>query len=291
MKLLKVAVALIILVGAVAIALRVVPLYGQSPQPGTRSRALEILGARGSEIGVSVRDVDEADVKREKLPSQSGAVIDEVKSDGPAAKAGILGGDVVVEFDGERVRSARQLTRLVQETPAGRPTKVAVVRDGRRVELQVTPNAGSGLAWLDGDFRPERLERFGRDFQFHMPEMPMLDGRGFSFDLRGSRARLGVSLSDLNPQLAGYFGVKEGVLVSSVEENSPAAAAGLKAGDVITAINGRAVRNASDVRQEVGNADETRDLSLTVVRDRKEIALKVTLQEVERRARRGRWTV
>jgi serine protease Do len=270
---------------------RLSPLHGQTRMREGRVPSLERLAGRGSEIGASIRDVDEADVKREKLAAPSGAVIEEVESDGPAAKAGVLAGDIVVEFDGERVRSARQLTRLVQETPPGRQTKVAVVRDGRRAELQVTPQAGSGLALLGGDLRPERLERFGRDFRFELPDIPGLERRGFPLELRG-RARLGVGLSELSPQLAEYFGVKDGVLVTSVEQNSPAAKAGIKAGDVITAVNGRTVRSSGDVRSEIGTRQETQSVAVTLTRDRKELAVTVTMDQVERDTRRrSRWTV
>ena len=73
----------------------------------------------GAELGVTVRDVDDTDMKRDKLATQAGAIVENVTSDGPAAKAGFKAGDVVVSFDGEKVRSARHLTRLVQETPDG----------------------------------------------------------------------------------------------------------------------------------------------------------------------------
>jgi S1-C subfamily serine protease len=74
----------------------------------------------GSAIGVELRDVDEADVRREQLPALSGAVVVEVAGSSPAADAGFRAGDVVVTFDQERVRSARHLSRLIDETPAGR---------------------------------------------------------------------------------------------------------------------------------------------------------------------------
>ena len=79
-------------------------------------RALEIFGGSGSQIGVSIRDVEDDDAKAAKLPAPGGVVIEEVSEDSPAARAGMKKGDIVVEFDGERVRGVRQFTRLVQET-------------------------------------------------------------------------------------------------------------------------------------------------------------------------------
>ena len=66
-------------------------------------------------------------------------MIEEVAEDSPAAKAGLKKGDIVVEFDGERVRSVRQFTRLVQETPAGRKIQTALMRDGQKLTMTVEP--------------------------------------------------------------------------------------------------------------------------------------------------------
>jgi S1-C subfamily serine protease len=83
-------------------------------------------------------------------------------------------------------------------------------------------------------------------------------------------------------QLATYFGVKGGVLVTSVEMDSPAGRAGLKAGDVITSINSRTVNEPSDVLEEVRRADAGGPLAITVTRDHKELKLTATMPERER---------
>ena len=114
-------------------------------------RHVQMLGGRDVQIGVTIRDL-EGDQAR----TMSGAVISDVREDSPAAKAGFKSGDVIVEFDGERVRSARHLSRLVGETAAGRPVKAVVERDGRRMDLQVTPEAGMALS--DGDFQFRHAE-------------------------------------------------------------------------------------------------------------------------------------
>src|SRR5207245_9832621 len=71
-----------------------------------------------------------------------GAVVEDIRADSPAEKAGLKRADVIVEFDGERVRSARQFTRLVQETGPGRTVKATVVRDGQRKDVELTPTDG-----------------------------------------------------------------------------------------------------------------------------------------------------
>ena len=97
--------------------------------PGDR-RVIQLDG-RGSQLGVMVSDTDDA----------TGVRIDTVEDGSAAAKGGVKPGDIVVDFDGERVRSARQLTRLVQETPAGRAVTMAVRRGSDRQTLNVTPEA------------------------------------------------------------------------------------------------------------------------------------------------------
>ncbi len=115
---------------------------------------VQVFGAGGVRIGVELREVD-ADVARErKLPAVEGALVESVEDESPAAKAGIKQGDVITSLDGERVRSVRQLQRLVGDTPAGRQVKMTVLRDGKKVDLAVTPEAAEG---------PLAFGRLGRD--------------------------------------------------------------------------------------------------------------------------------
>jgi len=234
----------------------------------------------GSRIGISLGEVRADDVKTLTLPKQEGAVVQEVQPNSPASSAGLREKDVVILYDGERVRSARQLTRLVAETPEGRKVAIAVMRDGRRVDLEITPEAGRG-AFLESDRIKEmgdQVGRMGRDLALNLPDLPGIDVPGVA-----GRGRLGVTVQNLTPELASYFGVKSGVLVSSVIDNSAAANAGLKAGDVITAIDGRSVATSGElVRALAGDAD--REISLTVVRDKKEQTLKATLGAQHERA-------
>ena len=236
-------------------------------------RRVMVLDGRGSHLGVTVQD------------TTGGVRIESVDSDSPASKAGLKEGDIVAEFDGERVRSARQFTRLVQETADGRSVKIGIVRGGQKQTIEATPQA-QALDWSfewDGDrIRREfergmrgldglRAFRFNpRDFDFRFDDMP---GARMS-----SRGRLGVTVETLTPQLQEYFGAKDGgVLVSSVTSGSAAAKAGLKAGDVITSINGDAVRDAGDLVDEINQVSGT-DLTIGLVRDKKATTVKATLE-------------
>lgn len=253
-------------------------------------RRVEVLGGRGSSIGVSVRDVDAAALET-PAAAPRGVVIDDVDSEGPAAKAGFKAGDIVVSFDGETVRSARQFARVVEETPAGRPVKAEVLRSGARVSLEVTPGSGRDMRFSMSD-DDARVWPHGRVFDFRaMPDLrelerlpEMMDGLGL-----GGHIRLGVSVQGLTPQLAEYFGVKDGVLVSAVQDDSPASRAGLEAGDVITSVNGSAVDDASELRRLLRDAPQA-TVKVGVMRDRKAMTIDVTLDRQERTTGKRRWT-
>lgn len=257
----RVAAGLVAAVAVVAALAAVAPgVYGQDRRPSPRGDRARFAGWFGGQIGITVSDAD----------STGGVVVDEVRSNSPAEKAGVREKDVIIEFDGERVRSARQFARLVDETPQGKPVKMVLQRSGQRTTVDVTPEARAF-----GRVMP--LERFT------MPEMPGMRNleRHLAlpeFDVYTSRqARLGVQLEDLEDQLASYFGVKRGALVTNVADGSPAARAGLKAGDIITKIADETVESTGDVRREIRRIDDDREFAVEIVRDRKAMTLKVKL--------------
>ena len=258
-------------------------------------RRVEIGGPR-SEIGVSVRDVEEAGEAAE------GAVVTDVRADGPAAAAGVEPGDVIVEFDGERVRGARQLGRLVGETPAGRPAPVRVLRDGSPVTLSVTPAERSGWTGLRAREFADRVrveveelaerggvEELAREFaqSEEFAALRRLPEAFRGFVARPGRVRLGIRAESLRGQLAEYFGAAGGVLVEHVDEDAPGAAAGLRAGDVITAIDGDAVDDLGDLRRRLARVEPGAAFDITVVRDRAETSLTVEPPEEVEEAEEG----
>jgi serine protease Do len=263
-------------VAAAVVAILGIGAAAQAPLDAQRdgqARDFMVLAGRGAEIGVQVTDGKE-----------TGVVVEEVRPDSPAEKAGVKRSDVFVTFDGERVRSVRQFTRLVQETPPGRSVKATVLRDGQQRDLEITPREGHGA--LSGSFvyrdRLPDMRAFGDRF----PYLDMLPrGMPFDFDLPGlmSAPRLGVDVDPLSDQLAEYFGAKEGVLVRSVTDGSAASRAGLKAGDVITSVDGQLVRSREDLVRAVHDA-RSDELTIGIVRDRKESS--VTVKIVAGRERR-----
>ena len=274
----------------------VLVLAGVSASPSVRAqgreplvRALDI--ARGAYIGVTVHDADGTDAKEPK----AGVVIEVVTPDSPADKAGMKAGDAITEFDSERVRSTLQFSRLVRETPGGRSVPVILSRGGQRVTVTVTPDRST----FGDDFNMRLLETPRARLAIppappapppapRAPHPPAFASPDFPMELFGrtrSTGRLGITIEDLDTQLAEYFGVKEGVLVKSVAEESSASKAGLKAGDVITAINGRHVYDSSDITRALDRVESNGEFTLDVTRDRKTQTLKGKLETRETSSR------
>ena len=258
-------------ISVIALALAGAPsVLGQS-----RARELTVLEGRGGEIGVRVSDA-----------KSGGVEVTSVQPDSAAARAGLKAGDVILQFDGERVRSSRQFVRLVQETPPGRTVSATVSRDGRRQDLQIaTPESRSSAMVIDGDFlrghigdldQLEHLDRL-RDLPFSFDfNLPMIAG--------GSR--LGVTVTELTRQLAEHLGARGGVLVTSVTDGSPASVAGIQAGDVITSVNGADVESRDDLMRGLRQSD-AEDVTIGIVRDKRSMSVKAKLESL-RRTMRGR---
>jgi serine protease Do len=268
-KVFTAAAATVTILGVLALLVFLAPaVKGQTarPRPYVALKS-QVLG--GSGIGVSVRDLDEADLKREKLPALGGAIVEDVQADSPAARAGMKAGDVIVSFDGEKVRSARHLSRLIEETPAGRDVETTVMRAGEKVAMKMAPVATDFFS----SFQPLMRQRFGSAdaFRFYAPKID--PGSGFYGNFVNRRfGWSGVTVQDLTGQLGEYFGAREGVLVTAVEDGSAAKTLGLKAGDVITKIGDYSIRSTADWWRRMTTASG--EMVVTIVRDKKEMTLK-----------------
>jgi serine protease Do len=223
-------------------------------------------------LGVSIAEVSAEKAKELKLPAERGVVLTEVNADGPAGKAGLKAGDVITEFNGQRVEGTAQFRRLMRETPAGRTVQLGVWREGRSQNLSVQlgnypEHAGS------------RVRVFGpKDFDFKF-EMPEIHGNILNLMARGPM--LGISAEDLEGQLGNYFGAPdgEGVLVRDVKSGSAAEKAGLKAGDVITKVDGTRVRNLGELREQMRAKRESKTVALGVIRKGSEMSLNVEVEQ------------
>lgn len=266
-------------------------------RPRHRAEVVRMFGGGGGRLGVSLEDVGADDVGRLKLAGERGAVVADVQEGSAAEKAGIREGDVIVRFGGQDVWSAAQLARLVRETPAGRTVDLEVSRGGDLQRLSVAPS------------KPDRDRligigpgEMGEDFNIEIPDLPELadlpappmppmppswDGseggpmrQVFRFGPAQGR-KLGLSYQELGDQLAGYFKVEGGVLVTAVEENGPAAKAGIKAGDIIVRVEGKAVHDGGDLRKALRDAAAGSNATIGVQREGRAMDLAVKLGEAE----------
>jgi len=195
-----------------------------------------------------------------------GALIRNVEANSPAERAGLKANDVIVQYNKQDVVGAMQLTRLVSETPVGRTVDVTVRRENRDQTLKVTtekaPFELAGIRFQTPDLSP-----FREHIALAMPNVKVLT--------TASLGQAGIRAESLTPQLRDFFGVKGsgGVLVASVDAGTAAARAELKAGDVITAVDGKAVSTPSEFNQEMRS--RTSAYILKVVRDKQEREVRV----------------
>jgi serine protease Do len=229
----------------------------------------------GTYLGVNLAEIDPNRAKELKLKEDYGVEITRVEENSPAEKAGIKAGDVVLEYNGQRVEGMEQFGRMVRETPPGREIRLTISRNGATQTL--TAVLGSRRSRLSVNFPP------GFEVpEFHMPDIPTIYTATRS-------ARLGVEAETLGSQLAGYFGVKEGVLVRAVLDNTPAQKAGIKAGDVITKVDGMTVTAPSELSMAVREANSKKTYAIEVMREHKPLTVTVTVEDrSERYVPRGR---
>ncbi|MBK9166020.1 MAG: PDZ domain-containing protein [Bryobacterales bacterium] len=244
------------------------------PQEATVRSAHVSMERSGGYLGVGVAELSAERAKELKLPEERGVEIKHVALESPAAAAGIEAADVVLEYNGQRVEGLEQFMRLVRETPAGRQVRLSLWRAG--APATATPRLGE---------RPSR--RFvvnGKEIEIPEIRIPEIRIPDLPRPLMSwQSASLGIESESLGPQLAEYFGVKEGILVRSVEPGSAASQAGLKAGDVIVEVNGRKVAAPKEIAPVLRSAGRQGTVAFKIVRERRQSTLTVTLPQREER--------
>src|SRR5262249_2978630 len=257
-------------------------LFAEPPAPARAHTARRVVVPRGaSYLGIAVVEIEADRAKALHLKEARGVEVTCVDEDSPASKAGLKPGDVVLEYNGAHVQGGEQFVRLVRETPPGHTAALLVVRNGANQTLTATiaQRQPAGLAF----------EFDGEDFAMAAPAMPPIQRlpairmhdvpRAF---ITWRSPTLGIESESLNPQLAEFFGVKDGVLVRSVTKDSSAEKSGFKAGDVIIKVDGEKVATPREISSILQASRSKKALPITVIRRQKEIVLNVVLEENSR---------
>ena len=193
-------------------------------------------------LGIGIQELTEELAAQFGVKPDDGVLVGNVMKDSPAEKAGLKTGDIIQEFNAVKITNVRQLQREVAQGAVNAQAKVKVLREKQPLTLTVVLGeqpTETAAAPSEGQTPTETAERFG------------------------------FTVQDLTPELREQLKVPAGtgVVVSGVDDDGPAAKAGLRAGDVIAEVNRERVRNATDVARLLGQLRKGSNLLLLVQRD------------------------
>ena len=230
----------------------------------------------GGWLGVEIAEVTAEKAKDLKLSAVRGVIVDGVEPDSPAAKAGIKEKDVITQYDGQPVEGTVQFRRLIRETPPGRPVTLEISRGGslQNTSVELGDRTDVYVRKMKGKMRD-----FGGAYSFSMPNVEELPDMPEVMDPR--TPVLGINAEDLTSQLGSYFGAPNnaGVLVREVRPGTPADKAGLRAGDVITKVEGKEVRTLADLRAQLREKSNQASVNMAILRKGSEIAVTVPIEK------------
>lgn len=262
--------------------------FAQQPAPHGRTvtnRSIQIFSSGGSYLGIGVAEVDAERAKALNLKEVRGVEVKSVDESSPAAKAGLKEGDVVLEYNGQRIEGTEQFVRLVHETPVDRQVRLSVWRNGalESVTAGIGRRSAERFAFHnDDDGDAVAIEIPAMPPMPAMPSVPPVPDipslPDWTHGTSGHSGMLGIETESLNSQLAEFFGVKGGVLIRSVTKNSAAEKAGMRAGDVIVKVDGESISNSREITSLLRSARTKKTFAVVVVREKKEVTLNVTIE-------------
>lgn len=195
-------------------------------------------------LGVGIQPVTAAMADKFSVRPREGVVVTEVRPNTPAAKAGLQTGDVITEFAGAKISNPRELQLAVEQATVGKAHNIALVRDGKRMTISFVPDA-----------QPDEYGKVSRS-------SPTELGQGQSSNMM----KWGLELNDLSQAVAKQLNLEgtQGVVVTDVQADSPAADAGLEPGMVITQVNRQPVKSAAQFEELVKTANPDDGILLLV---------------------------
>jgi serine protease Do len=239
--------------------------------PGDLGQDFLMYSSQGF-LGVELGEIDNGRLNALHLKDTHGAEVVMVDHDAPAAKSGMKVHDVILQLDGQPFDNAELLRRRLHELPAGRNITLLVSRDGSPMTFTVRlcdRDALSKQTWVDHFGTSEASGSF-------LGTPP--SGPGFIDRLIPKPLYVGADLNPVRTQLAGYFGVRggTGLLVESVDDQSPAARAGLKAGDVVVKVESLPMTSRNDWQKAIRN-HRGEPVQVTIMRNKQEQMLTMSV--------------
>ena len=237
-----------------------------------------ILKLKGGWLGVKIKDVTEEAAETAGLRDAAGAWVYEVVEDSPADSADIEVDDIIIAFNNVEIADADALVKAVGKSDPGSMATVTLMRGGKQLTKDVRlGKAKKHIVKVMKNLRMPRAPRPPRP-----PRAPRMGigGHGMTWDHTSS---YGLVIETLGEQLAAYFGAPdgEGVLVKEVEEDSDAAKAGFKAGDVIVRAGKKTVEDVKDFKHVLGAYDPGEKIPVQILRKGKEMTIELTAKEIE----------
>jgi len=197
-------------------------------------------------LGVYIQKITPELGEKLKLKDERGALVADVSAGGPAEKAGIKRGDVIVSFDEKAVKEMKELPLIVASTPVGKKVKVEVIRRGKKESFEVK------VGKLEEEKEPEAAKE--------------------------EASELGMAVEEITPELAGHFGLSEksGLIVVQVGRDSPAGEAGIRKGDIILEIDQESMKKLDEYRKKI--QEYKKDDTVLFLIKRKDATLYLTLK-------------
>jgi serine protease Do len=201
-------------------------------------------------LGVIVQTVTPELADTFGLEEKKGALVADIDQDGPAAQAGIKKGDIIIAFDGEDIKEMSELPLVVAQTPVGKQVTVVLLRNGKKISKSVTV----------GELKEEET---------------------FALSDDTTRKDVGIEVTELTRELARKYRITEtrGVLVTYVESESPAEAAGIREGDIIIEVNRAAVDNLDEYYKAIQEALKRDKILFWIKRGRSSQFVVVTIDK------------